>query len=151
LILFSKEQHVLVNAFLHRQPLRLGTIGPVANQQQLGRNLLAHTVKDFDHIEDALHRAEVGKMHQQPLVIRDVLATLFHPLRFAQVVVAVHEVRDDFNVVLDVENIKRAITQILRDRRHAIALLNRKTRNRKIRAVEADERNVSAVQGSDKR
>ena len=32
LILLPKKQHVLMNAFLHREPFRLGTIGPVANQ-----------------------------------------------------------------------------------------------------------------------
>jgi len=142
---------VLVNTFLHRQPFRLGAIGPVANQQQFGRNLLANAVKDFDHVQDAFHRAEVGKVHQQPLVIRDILAALFHPFRFAQIVVAVHEIRNDFDVVLDVEYFERAVAQILRDRRYAVALLDGKTRNRKIRAVEPDQSDVGAVQGGDKR
>jgi len=100
---------VLVNALLHRQPLRLGTIGAVANQQQLGRDFLAHTVKDFDHIQDAFHRPEVGKMHQQPLVVGHVLAPLFHPFWFAQILVAVDKVRDDLDVILDIENLKGAV------------------------------------------
>jgi len=95
---------VLVNSFLHRQPLRLRTIGTVANQEQLGGDLLAHTVEDFDHIEDALHRAEVGKVHQQALVVGYVLAAFLQPLRLAQILVAVHEVGDHFDVILDVEN-----------------------------------------------
>jgi len=138
---------VFVNAFLHRQPLRLGTIRSVTNQQQLGRNFLAHTVKDFDHIQDAFHWPEVGKVHQQPLVVGDILATLFQPFRFAQILVAVHEVRDDFDMVLDVENFKGAGAQILRDCRHAVALLDGKTRNRKIRTVEPDQSDVGPVQG----
>ena len=32
LILLSKKQHVLMNSFLHRQPLSLRTIGPIADQ-----------------------------------------------------------------------------------------------------------------------
>jgi len=95
---------VLVNAFLHRQPLRLGTIGAVANQQELGRDLLVHAVENLDHIQNAFHRPEVGKMHQQALVVGDILAAFFQPLRLAQVFVAVHEVRDDLDVFLDVEN-----------------------------------------------
>jgi len=151
LVLLTKKQHVLVNAFLHRQPLRLGTIGPVANQQQLGRDFLAYTVKDFDHVQDALHWPEVRKVHQQPLVVRNILAALFEPFRFAQVLVAVHKVRDDLDVVLDVENIKGAGAQILRDGRHAVALLDGKTCNGKIRAIEPDQRDVGAVQGGYKR
>jgi len=142
---------VLVNTFLHRQPFCLRTVGPVANQQQLGRNFLAHAVKDFDYIEDAFHRPEVGKVHQQPLVVPDILAALFQPFRLAQILVAVDEVRDDFDVVLDVKNLKRAIAQILRDGRHPVALLDGKTRNRKIGAVEPDQRDVGAVQRGDKR
>jgi len=151
LILLPKKRYVLVNAFLHCQPLRLGTIGPIANQQQLGRDFLAHTVEDFDHIEDAFHGPEVGKVHQQALVVGYILAALFQPFRFAQILVAVHEVRDDFDMVLDIENIERAVAQILRDGGHAVALLDGKTRNRKIRAVEPDQSDVGAVQSGDKR
>jgi len=142
---------MLVNALLHRQPFRLGTIGPVANQQQLGGNLFPHTVENFDHVQDTFHGAEVGKVHQQPFVIGDILNPFLHPLRFAQVVVAVHEIRDHFDVVLDVENIQSAVAQILRDGGDAVALLDGKTRNRKIRAVKPDQRDIGAVQGRDKR
>jgi len=142
---------VLVNAFLHREPFRLRTIGAVANQQELGRNLLAHAVEDFDHIEDALHRTEVGKVHEQPLLVGDILAALFQPLRFPHVVIAVDEVGDDFDVVLDVEDVKRAVAQILRNRGYAVALLDGEARNRKVGAVEPDQRDVGAVQGGDKR
>jgi len=102
-----------MNALLDGQPFCLGPIGPVANQQQLGRNFLADTIKDFDHIQDAFHRPEVGKVHQQPLVVGNILAAFFHPFRFTQILVAVHEVRNDFDVVLDVKNLKSAGTQIL--------------------------------------
>jgi len=142
---------VLVNAFLHRQPLRLRTIGPVANQQQLGGDFLAHAVKDLDYIQHAFHRAEVRKVHQQALVFGNILAALFQPFRFAQILVAVHKVGDDLDVVLDVENSQGAGAQILRDGGHAVALLDGETRDRKIGAVEADESDVGAVQGGDKR
>jgi len=142
---------VLVDSFLYSQPFRLRTIGSVANQQQLGRKFLSHAVKNLDYVEHALHRPEVGKVHQQPLVVPDILDALFHPFRFAQILVAVDEVRDDLDVVLDVENVQRAVAQILRNGRHAVALLDGKARNRKIRAVEADQRDVGPVQGGDKR
>jgi hypothetical protein len=33
-VLLAQKKHALVNAFLHRQPLRLGAVGAVADQQQ---------------------------------------------------------------------------------------------------------------------
>jgi len=89
-------------------------------------------------------------VHQQALVVPDILAALFQPFRFAQVVVAVDEVRDNFDVVLDVENPQGAGPQILRNGRHAVALLDGKTGNREIRTVEPDQSDVGAVQGGDK-
>jgi len=71
-------------------------------------------------------------MHQQPLVIGYIFKTLVHPFRFAEILVAVDEVGNDFNVLLDIENIKGAIAQILRDRGHAVALLNGKARYGKV-------------------
>jgi len=59
LILFAQKQHMLVNSFLHRQPLCLRTIGTVADEKQLGWDLLANTIKNLDHIEYALHRTKV--------------------------------------------------------------------------------------------
>jgi len=151
LILFSEKQHVLVNAFLYRQPFRLGTIGTVTNQEQLGWNFLAHAVKNLDYVEHTLHRPEVGKVHQQPLVVADIFTALFHPFRLAQILVAVYEVWDDLDVVLDVKNVKGAVAQILRNCCHAVTLLDGKTRNRKIRSVEPDQSDVGAVQGGHKR
>jgi len=129
----------------------LRTIRAIANQQQLGRNLLAHAVEDFDHVENALHRAEVREVYQKPLVVGDVFAALFHPFRLALIVVAVHEVGNDFDVVLDVEDFQRAGAQVLRDGGDAVALLDGKTGDRKIGAVQSDQRDVGAVQRGDKR
>ena len=140
-----------MNTFLHRQPFGLRAVGAVADQQQLGRNFLAHAVENLDHIENAFDRPEVGKVHQQAFVVRNIFDSVCQPFRFAHVFVAVHEVRDDFDVVLDVENIQRAVAQVLRDRRNAIALLDRKTRNRQIGTIEPDESDVGAMQSRNKR
>jgi len=64
LILFTQKQDMFLNPFLHCQPLCLRTIGPVTDQQKLGWNFLEHAVKNFDYIEHAFHRAEVGEMHE---------------------------------------------------------------------------------------
>jgi len=90
-------------------------------------------------------------VHQQPLFVGDILNAFLQPFWSALVVVAVHEIGDDFDVILDVEYVECAVAQILRDRGYAVALLNGKARNRKIGAVEPDQRDVGAVQGGDKR
>jgi len=63
LILFSKKQYMLVNAFLHRQPFCLRTVGTVADQQELCGNLLANAIEDFDDIEHALYRTKIRKVY----------------------------------------------------------------------------------------
>src|SRR4029077_1794688 len=99
---------------------------------------------------NALHGTEVGEVHQQGLVVGDVIAALFQSFRFAHVLVAIHEVRNHLDVLLDVENANGTVAQILRDCSHAIALFDGKARNRKIGAVEPDQSDVGAVEGCDK-
>jgi len=151
LVLLAEKQYVLVNTFLYGQPFCLGAIGAVADQQQLGGNLLVHAVEDFDDIENAFYRTKIGKVDQQAFFVGNVLDAFFEPFRLAHILVAVHEVGNDLDVVLDVENLEGAIAQILRDRRDSVALLDGKTRDGKIGAIEADQSDVGAVQRGDER
>src|SRR6266536_3589274 len=107
-----------------RKPLSLGTVGTVADQQQLGGNLLAHPVEDFDHVEHAFHGPEVGQMNQDALVIRGVLAALSLETGLAHVLIAIYEVGNDLDVVLDVEDLDGAVAQIVRDGGDPVALLD---------------------------
>src|SRR5882757_7847183 len=90
-------------------------------------------------------------MDQNSLIVRCVLPTMLLASSGADILIAVDEVRDDLNVILDVKHVDGAGTQVLRDCSDAIALLNGKPRDRKIRAVQADQGNVGAVQGRYKR
>ncbi len=58
--LLAQKDHVVVNAFLYRQPFGARAVGAVADHQQLGGNLLAHPVKDLDAISNALDRTKIG-------------------------------------------------------------------------------------------
>src|SRR5205085_11938111 len=58
---------------------------------------------DLHHVENALHRTEIRKMHEEPLAFARVVAALSVPLRIALVEVAVHEVVDHLDVVLHLE------------------------------------------------
>ena len=45
-------------------------IGAVADHHQLGGHFLANQRENFDHVGDALHRAEIREVHQDRLAIR---------------------------------------------------------------------------------
>ncbi len=48
-------------------------------------------------------------------------------------------------MIFDVEHALRAIAKVIGDRGHAVALFNRVARNRQVRPVESDQRDVGAV------
>ena len=151
LVLLAQKHHVVVNAFLHRQPFRARAVGTVADQQQLGGNLLAHPVKDLDGVGHALHRTEIRKMHQQALAVGRVLLRELRRIFASAIHVAIHEVVNDLDVILDVELAQRALPQVLRDGGDAVALLDGEARDRQIRAVQTDQRDVGAVKRGDER
>ena len=61
----------------------------------------------------------------------------------------VHEVRHDLDLALHPELADRDVLQVLRDRRHRVALLDRPAGDRQVRAVLADDRDVGAVERRD--
>src|SRR5689334_23597420 len=66
--------------------------------------------------------------------------TLFRSrLGIALVDIAIYKVVDHFNRVLDFKFLHRALLQVMRDRGHAVTLLNRITRHRQVRAVRSEE------------
>src|SRR5258707_14201111 len=85
-------------------------------------------------------------MDQNSLIIRCVFPTMLLASSRTELLIAVDEVGDDLNVILDVKHVDGAGTQVLRDCGDSIALLDGKTRDREIRAVQADQRNVGTVQ-----
>src|SRR2546423_7729654 len=121
-----------MNAFLHCQPLGLRAVWTIADQQQLRWNVFANTIEDLNYTEEPLHRPEIRKMHENSLIVGCVLAAMFLPSRRTNVLVAVDEVGDDFNVILDVKDVDGAGAQVLRDGGDAVALLDGKTRDREI-------------------
>src|SRR5215469_11553254 len=63
-ILLSQKDDILVDSFLYCQPFGFRTIRAIADQKQFGRYLFANAIEDLDHICDALHGSEVGKMNE---------------------------------------------------------------------------------------
>ena len=150
LVLLAHEKNVLRKIFLAHDVFRGAAIGTVAHHHQLRRNLLPHLGENLHHIGDPLHRAKIGKVHQNRLVILGP----FLPRRAilgAFVQVAVHEIGDHFDVPLDFEFVVSLLAQVFRNRSHPVALLDGKPGDRQVTAVVAHHRNIGAVQGSDER
>src|SRR5580698_4873622 len=86
-------------------------------------------------------------MHEQALAVGRVLGThLGNQLGVTRVDVAIDRVVDDFDVILDVEDAQSSIAKIVRDGGDAVTLFDGVTRDRKVRAIEADEGDVGAME-----
>src|ERR1700751_3601357 len=90
-------------------------------------------------------------MDEDALVVRSIFSTLRYPFRLARIFIAVDKIGDDFDVILDIKNLESAAAQVLRNSSHAIALFNRKASNRKIRPVETNQGDISAMKRRKKR
>src|SRR5437867_2104509 len=85
-------------------------------------------------------------MHKQTLAPGGVLLPELDGVFASRIHIAIHEVVNHFDLVANVEFAQRAFLQILRDRSHAIALLDREARNRKIRTVKSHQSDVGSVE-----
>ncbi len=89
-------------------------------------------------------------MHKELLVrLGEARALLGDELGVADVEVAVDEVADDFDLARDAEVFARSLTKVRGDGGDAVGLVDAELGDGEIRAVEADERDVGAVQRGD--
>src|ERR1700748_2381559 len=107
-------------------------------------NFLHHTCEDFDRIGHPLNWPEIRKMNQNLLIRSGIAGALLRAFLRAErgVEIAVHEICDDFDVTLDLELFERALPQVVRDRCNAVALLDRKSGDRKIGTIQSYERDI---------
>src|ERR1700683_3731686 len=70
-------------------------------------------------------------------------------IRTSHVQIAVDEIGDDLNGTLDVEIMNRAVAKIVGNSSSAVSLSDRKTSDREITAVVANQSDVGSVQGGD--
>src|SRR5205085_4732452 len=122
--LLAEEQHAIANAFALRQPLGGSAFGPVPDHEQPRRNALAYAIKNLDHVLHALDWAEIGKMHQQTLMLAGKLCAPLLGGGVAQVKIAIHEVGNHFDGMAHVKLDHRAVAQVIGDGSYAVALLD---------------------------
>src|SRR4029077_18013443 len=90
--------------------------------------------------------------HQKTLIVRSVLGTKFGGgFWISTVDITIYRVIDPRDGVLDVEDPHRAIAQVIGNGSDAVALINRISRDRQVRAIQANERYVGPVKGGHKR
>src|SRR5581483_1032920 len=77
-------------------------------------------------------------------------ATALQPAGVAAIKIAVDEVGDDANLAFHRELRPRSFAQVVRDGGYTVALLDGKAGDRKVRAVLADQRNVSPMKCGNK-
>src|SRR3989442_14054862 len=139
-----------MDPLLDREPLGWRAVWPIAQEKQLSGDSFANAVKDFDDVGHALHWPKIRHMHQDALSIRSILgAPVLQFLAFFPAVdIAIYEVVDHLDMVLDFELPQRALAQILGDCRNPVTLLDRETGDGQIGAVLADKSNVGSVKRS---
>src|SRR5262245_5733479 len=91
----------------------------VAYHQQMRRNLLAHLGQDPNAVERPLYRPEIGNVDQQFFSWRRV-GDGSGPVRRRTVDIAVDEVRNHPDFLLDSEHLDGVAPQVLADRGDAV-------------------------------
>ena len=135
-----------------REVLGSGAVGAVADHHQPRRKRLGDAREDRNDVQNALDRAEVGEVHEQLLIVRGVARAHGGELGGdAHVHVAVDEVADDLDLALDVEGLAGAVAQVAGDGGDAVRLLDAELRDGQVGAVQANQRDVGAVQRGDER
>src|SRR5258708_22369888 len=150
IVLLAYEVDAVLHVVLARKIFGDAAVGTVADQHQACRHCLGDAAEDLDNILNALDGAEVGEVDEQTLVgFGKARAHGGYQLGVADVDVAVDEVADDLDLGVDLEGFAGSVAQIGGDRGDSVGLLDAELCDGQIRAVEADERDVGAVQGGD--
>ena len=122
-VLLSEEMDVADQFLLADNVFRGAAVGSVADQDELRGHFLANERKDLNHIREPLDGTEIRQVHQDRFAPRGPLGAQAG-IVLPQIEIAIHEIGDHFDRVLDVEIFERALFQIMGNRRHAVGLLD---------------------------
>ncbi len=118
-VLLADKVDAVLNTVAAGEIFGSGAIGAVADEEQAGGHGFGDAGEDLDDIVDALDGAEVGEMDEKLFrwlgSCRWVGVARSHgsnQLRFADIVVAVDEVVDDFDLRRDGEGLASAVAEM---------------------------------------
>ena len=149
-VLFADEVDAVLHVVFAGEIFGDAAVGAVADQHQTRGHCLGDAGEDFNDILNAFDGTEVGEVDEESLVGLGETGT--HggdELGIADVDVAVDEVADDLDLGADVEGFASAIAEVGGDGGDAVGLFDAELGDGEVGAVEADERNVGAVEGGD--
>ncbi len=145
-ILLAERVHAIRDAELPRQIECVAQVRPVADEQEPRRHQGGDAREDIDHRPHALHRPEIGDVHDELLAAWRAMALPQLGLRGPQVDGAVEEIGDDRDFAVDLQDPVRVGAEALRHRRHAVRVLDRERDRLRIGPIAADERDIGAVE-----
>ena len=122
----TKLSRPLVKVGDEKKPQSYAAVWVGESPKRGGRwdNNTLDAIKNLHHIGQALYRTKVRQVNQDALVSRGILQAPLRGLCVAQIHIAVDEVVDHLNMILDVEFLQRLLAQIFGDGRHSVAFLN---------------------------
>ena len=149
-VLLAEEVDAVLHVVFAGQVLGYAAVGAVADEHEPRGHGFGDAGEDLDDVLNALDGAEVGEVDEETLVgFGEARTHGGDELRIADVDVAVDEVADDFDLGVDVEGFAGAVAQVGGDGGDAVGLFDAELCDGKVGAVEADERDVGAVQRGD--
>ena len=131
------------------QLLRLSDFRAFAYQDEPRWNELLNPRKDANDVVRSFHRPEVRSMHENLLAVGSIGLAQTHvstPRRAA----GIDEVVDDSYLAPDSKLFDGALFEILRDRRHAIRLLDGELDHLLERSIGAHQRDVRSMESRDR-
>ena len=149
-VLLADEVDAVLHVVLAGEIFGDAAVGAVADEHEARGHGLGDAGEDFDDILNALDGAEVGEVDEESLVgLGEARTHGGDELGIADVDVAVDEVADDLDLGVDVEGFAGAVAEVGGDGGDAVGLFDAELCDGKVGAVEADERDVGAVERGD--
>src|SRR5690606_59475 len=115
-----------------------------ADHQQFCGDLLYYIIKYSDHVKNALHFTEIRGVDNQrfPIWANRLLEMIL--LLFLELF-EINEVRDDFNFPGDLERREGLLSEVFRNRGHAVGLVDTERHDGFISRILTHQRDVRAV------
>ncbi len=146
--LLAEKGNMAFQAQFARQIFGRTSFRTIPHHHQVRRRTL-QDLRQYAHtILHPLHRPEIRNMNQQ-LFSFGRIETRLRLLAIRHVQVAIHEVVDDAYLVTHAENVQRLLPEMVADGGYAVRLFDGKPRDRKIRSIHADQRDIRAMQCGD--
>src|SRR5690348_12165432 len=102
-------------------------------------------MEDLDYISDSLYRTKIREMHEQLLLRFGKDRSFGADILWSLVEIAVNEIMDHLDRLLDRELLNGSFPQIIGDRCDSVAFFDRESRDRKVRGILSHQGDIGSV------